>query len=265
MALSVSGAVIQGVLANKLASPGIIGVNSGAGLAITICTALGLYGGWQLSLFSFLGAFVTVIIVSTCASRLRASKGTVILLGVAVNSILSAITEALITFMPGVGIMTADFRVGEISSVAYSRLLPSGLLIALGFALLLSLTNELDILTLGQDDARALGMNVNLMRTLLLLLAALLAGCAVSLSGLLSFVGLIIPHALRRIGVNNHADLLKLCALYGSAFLCLCDTAARTLFSPYEIPVGIIMSFIGAPFFIFILIKGKGGHARDNT
>jgi iron complex transport system permease protein len=178
---------------------------------------------------------------------------------------LSAISETVITFIPGVGIMSNDFKIGEISSVAYSRLLPSGTLIIIGFTLLLSLTNELDILTLGSDEASSLGVNVSFTRTILLLLAALLAGCAVSLSGLLSFVGLIIPHALRRIGVNNHADLLKLCALYGSGFLCLCDTAARTLFTPYEIPVGIIMSFIGAPFFIFILIKGKGGHAHDNA
>ncbi|MBO7148957.1 MAG: iron ABC transporter permease [Clostridia bacterium] len=264
-ALAVSGAVIQGVLANRLASPSIIGVNSGAGLAITVCTALGLYGGWQLSLFSFVGAFATVLLVSIGAGRLRASKGTVILIGVAVNSMLTAISEAIITFLPSVGIMSNDFKIGEISSVAYSRLLPSGLLIVIGFVGLLSLTNELEILTLGSDEAGSLGINVNLMRTVLLLLAALLAGCAVSLAGLLSFIGLIIPHALRRLGVNDHADLIRLCAIYGAGFLCLCDTAARTLFSPFEIPVGIIMSFIGAPFFIFILIKGKGGHARDNT
>ena len=97
----------------------------------------------------------------------------------------------------------------------------------------------------------------------LLLLAALLAGCAVSLAGLLSFVGLLIPHAVRRVAGSKAADLMGLCALYGAGFVCLCDTAARTLFAPYEIPVGIIMAYLGAPFFVFILLKGKGGRRND--
>ena len=96
-----------------------------------------------------------------------------------------------------------------------------------------------------------------------LLLAALLAGCAVSLAGLLSFVGLLIPHAIRRVAGSKASNLMGLSALYGAGFVCLCDTLARTVFSPYEIPVGIIMAFLGAPFFVFILIKGKGGHSRD--
>ena len=100
-------------------------------------------------------------------------------------------------------------------------------------------------------------------RQLVILLAALLAGCAVSLAGLVSFVGLIVPHAVRRIAGSRSSCLIPLCGLFGGAFVCLCDTAARTLFAPYEVPVGIIMSFFGAPFFLFILIKGKGGHSRD--
>ena len=106
-------------------------------------------------------------------------------------------------------------------------------------------------------------MNTSLMRTLFLLLAALLAGCAVSIAGLLSFVGLIVPHAVRRMAGSKSSHLVGLCALFGAAFVCLCDTISRTAFAPYEIPVGIIMAFLGAPFFVFILIKGKGGHAGD--
>jgi len=98
---------------------------------------------------------------------------------------------------------------------------------------------------------------------LFLLFAAMLAGCAVSLAGLLSFVGLLVPHAVGRIAGRKASTLIGLCALNGAGFVCLCDTIARTAFSPYELPVGIIMAFLGAPFFVFILIKGKGGHARD--
>lgn len=259
-ALAVSGAVIQGVLANRLASPSIIGVNSGAGLAVTLCTALGIYGGLRLSLFAFLGAFTAVMAVSLLARRIGASRGTLILLGVAVNSFLNALSDSVVTFIPEVGVMSNDFKVGEFSSVTYSRLLPAAVLISLSIIILFTLTNELDVLTLGEDNARSLGMNTSLMRTLFLMLAAVLAGCAVSLAGLLSFVGLIVPHAVRRVAGSKASHLLPLSAIFGGAFVCLCDTGARTLFSPYEIPVGIIMAFLGAPFFVFILIKGKGGH-----
>lgn len=262
-ALAMSGAVIQGVLANRLASPSIIGVNSGAGLAVTLCTALGIYGGWQLSLSAFIGAFAVVMLVSISARKWGASRGTVILIGVAVNSLLGAVSDTIVTFVPEVGVMSNDFKVGEFSAVTYDKLVPAAILILLTTALLLTLTNELDVLTLGEDSAKGLGMNTSVMRTVFLLLSALLAGCAVSLAGLVSFVGLIVPHAVRRIAGSKSSHLVPLCGLFGGAFVCLCDTAARTFFAPYEVPVGIIMSFFGAPFFVFILIKGKGGHSRD--
>ena len=260
-ALATSGAVIQGVLANRLASPSIIGVNSGAGLAVTLCTAFGIYGGLRLSLFAFLGAFMAVMAVTLLARRIGASRGTLILLGVAVNSFLNAISDTVVTFVPDVGVMSNDFKVGEFSAVTYTKLLPSSALIIVSLIILFTLTNELDVLTLGEDNARALGMNTALIRTVFLMIAAVLAGCAVSLAGLLSFVGLIVPHAIRRLAGSKASRLLPLSAIFGAVFVCLCDTAARTLFSPYEIPVGIIMAFLGAPFFVFVLIKGKGGHS----
>ena len=106
-------------------------------------------------------------------------------------------------------------------------------------------------------------LNTSAMRTVFLLLAALLSGGAVSLAGLLSFVGLLVPHAVRRVAGGKSSSLIGLCAIYGAGFVCLCDTLARTLFAPYEIPVGIIMAYLGAPFFVFILVRGKGGHGRD--
>ncbi|MGN1047956.1 MAG: FecCD family ABC transporter permease, partial [Eubacteriales bacterium] len=150
--------------------------------------------------------------------------------------------------------------IGDFSAVTYQKLIPAALIILITVSVLLTLTNELDVFTLGEDTAKGLGMNTSFMRTLFLLLAALLAGCAVSLAGLLCFVGLVVPHAVRRLAGSKSIHLLGLCALFGAAFVCLCDTIARTAFSPYEIPVGIIMAFLGAPFFVFILIKGKGGH-----
>ena len=260
MALAVSGAVIQGVLANRLASPNIIGVNAGAGLAITLCSAFGLIGGWQVSVFSFIGAFAAVIIVSLGARKWRASRGTVILMGVALNAFLGAVSDTVATFVPDVSIMSIDFKTGDFSSVTYAKIIPASFLIVISVLVLITLSNELDVLTLGDENAKGLGLNANAMRVIFLLLSALLAGAAVSVCGLLSFVGLLVPHAVRRIASSESKHLIPLCALLGAGFVTLCDTLARVVFAPYELPVGIIMSFIGAPFFIFILIKGKGGH-----
>lgn len=254
-ALAVSGGVIQNVLANKLASPGIIGVNSGAGLAVTLCAAMGIYGGWILSLSSFAGAFLAVLIISLGAKRWGASRGTLILMGVAMNSFLGGISDAVITLDTDAGLMSNDFKVGDFSAVTYNKLIPALIITAVTLILLLTLSNELDLLTLGEENARGLGLNTGMMRILFLLTAALLAGCAVSIAGLLSFVGLIVPHVIRKLGGSASRHLIPLCALFGGGFVCLCDTVARTAFSPYEIPVGIIMAFIGAPFFIFILVR----------
>ena len=257
-ALAVSGAVIQGAPANPLATPSIIGVNSGAGLAVTLCTVFGIYGGLRLSLFSFLGAFFSVMLVCIISRKLGASRATVILLGVALNSILNAFSDVVVAFNRDVAVMSYDFKIGEFSSVTYQKLLPASIIITVTLFIVFTLTNELDLLTLGEENAMGLGLNSQFMRILLLILAALLAGCAVTLAGLLSFVGLIVPHIVRRLSGSGASYLLPLSALFGAGFVTFCDTLARTIFSPYEIPVGIIMSFLGAPFFVIILCKRKG-------
>ena len=262
MALAVSGAVIQGVLANRLASPSIIGVNAGAGLAVTLCSAFGLIGGWQLSLFSFVGAFATVMLVSIGAKKWGASRGTVILMGVALNALLGAISDTITTFNPEISMMRNDFKIGDFSAVTFAKVIPSAMLIVVSVLVLITLSNELDVLTLGDENAKGLGLNTEGMRVIFLLLSALLAGAAVSVCGLLSFVGLLIPHAVRRVATSEAKHLITLCALLGAGFVTLCDTLSRVIFAPYELPVGIIMAFLGAPFFIFILIRGKGGHSR---
>ena len=261
--LAVSGALIQGVLANKLASPSLIGVNAGAGLAITLCAAWGLFGGMRTSLFSFAGAFGTVMLITLGAKRCRASKGTLILAGVALNSFLNAVSSAIVTLKPDVGVFSNDFKVGDFSAVTFAKLTPAAILTVVALAVSFRLSNMLDVLTLGEENAAGLGVNVNAARTGFLLLAALLAGAAVSFAGLLSFVGLIVPHAVRKMGGGTSAHLLPLCALFGAGFVTLCDLIARTAFAPYEIPVGIIMAFLGAPFFILLLANGKGGQHLD--
>lgn len=260
-ALSVSGAVIQAVLSNKLASPGIIGVNAGAGLAVTVCCALGLLSGWVIALAAFGGAMISVLLVMFAAEKTGASRTTVILGGVAVNSFLGALSEALTTLVPDAGVLSGDFRVGGFSSVVPVRLVPAGILICAALVILLTLHNDLDVLALGEETARSLGMPVKRMRTFFLVLAAMLAGASVSFAGLLGFVGLIIPHAMRSLVGSESRCLLPLCAIGGAGFVTLCDLAARLLFIPYELPVGILMSVLGGPFFLMLLMKRKGGRA----
>ena len=262
MALAVSGAVIQCVLANRLASPSIIGVNAGAGLAVTLCSAFGILGGWRLSLFSFVGAFITVMLVSIGSKKWGASRGTVILMGVAMSAFFGAISDTVTTFIPEISVMSNDFKIGDFSAATYAKVVPAMVLIVISVSVLITFSNELDVLTLGDENAKGLGLNTDVMRVVFLLLSALLAGAAVSVCGLLSFVGLLVPHAVRKIATSCAKHLIPLSALFGAGFVSLCDTLARVVFAPYELPVGIIMAFLGAPFFIFILIRGKGGH-RD--
>lgn len=258
-ALSVSGGVIQSVLHNRLASPSIIGVNAGAGLAVTLCCAFGSLSGWAIAGSAFLGAMLSVLLIVFTAEKVGASRTTVILGGVAVNAFLNALSEAVTTLLPEVGMLAGDFRVGGFGSVAYPRLIPAGVLICLGLIAVFTLHNELDVLALGEEMAQGLGMDVRKIRTLLLILAAMLAGSAVSFAGLLGFVGLIVPHAVRRIAGSESRYLLPLCAIGGAAFVTLCDTAARLVFAPYELPVGILLSLLGGPFFLILLLKRKGG------
>lgn len=261
-ALAVSGAVIQGVLHNSLASPGIIGVNAGADLAVTVCCAFGALSGWTIAGSAFLGAMIAVLLIVFTAEKVGASRTTVILGGVAVNAFLNALSEAVVTLIPEAGMMAVDFRAGGFGSVAYVRLIPAGILIVLALLAVCTLHNELDVLALGEEMAQGLGMTVRKTRTLLLILAAMLSGSAVSFAGLLGFVGLIVPHAARKIVGSESRFLLPMCAVGGAAFVAICDTASRLAFAPYELPVGILLSVLGGPFFLLLLLKRKGGRSH---
>lgn len=260
--LAVSGALIQGVLANSLASPGIIGVNAGAGLGVTLCYALGAVSGWASAVSAFAGALAAVLTVAIAARKTSASRSAVILGGVAVNSFLAAISEALTTLFPDIVSLSADFRTGGFSGVSTARLIPAGVMIIAALIISLSLSNELDLLSMGEDAAQGLGLSVKKIRSIFLVLAAILAGASVSFAGLLGFVGLIIPNTAKRIVGSESKQVIPICALGGGAFVTLCDCAARTIFAPYEIPAGIVMSAVGAPFFIYLLFRRKGGHSN---
>lgn len=262
-ALAVSGCVIQTVLANPLAAPNIIGVNSGAGLAVALFSALMPSAAALMPLAAFIGALVAVLLVLLIAESSGAAKITLVLAGVAVSSIFSALIDAVITFFPDSLNGYSDFRIGGLSNLSTAKVMPAFWVVLAVMVILLSLHNEMDILALGVDSAKSLGLNAKPLRILLLSLAAALAGAAVSFAGLLGFVGLIVPHIMRSFVGENSKELIITSALGGSLLLLVCDTAARLLFAPYELSVGIILSCVGGPFFIRLLIKQRGGRNHD--
>ncbi|MBQ2228728.1 MAG: iron ABC transporter permease [Firmicutes bacterium] len=260
--LAVSGTVIQKVLANNLASPGIIGVNAGAGLAVAVCSGIGMYSAWVIAGASFLGAMIATFVVVIVARKSNASRTTVVLGGVAVTACLNAVTETIIVLIPDAALANVDFRVGGFSAVNHARLLPAAILILASIILVCTLTNELDVLSLGDDTAHSLGLRVGRMRNGFLTLVALLAGATVSFAGILGFVGLIVPHIARRFIGNESGKLLPFCALLGAGFVTICDLAARLVFAPYEVSTGILLNFLGGPFFVWLLLKRKDKHTK---
>ena len=257
--LAVAGAVIQTVLHNPLASPGIIGVNSSAGLAVALVCAIAPAAQKYTPFIAFGGALCGVLFVMLLSQSTGASRMTVVLAGVAISNLFSAGIDAVVTFVPDALNGVTDFRIGGFSGVTMRQLAPAATLIGISLLLLFSMTRQMDILALGSDTAQSLGLSVKPIRILLLVLAAALAGAAVSFSGLLSFVGLIVPHIMRRFVGDESFPLLMTSALGGAFFVTLCDLLARTLFSPFELPVGIVLAFMGAPFFLWLLFRQKGG------
>ena len=258
-ALSISGAVIQSVLANSLAAPGIIGVNSGAGFAVTLATALGAVSGWMISASAFLGAMVTSLAIMVISRKTRASRTSVLLAGVSLNYILGAFSDAVLSLVPQASMTSGDFRVGGFSSISHVRLYPSVIIIALSALAVFTLSNELEVLSLGDDEARTLGLDASLMRVVFLLLASALAGAAVSFAGLLGFVGLLVPNGIRRLLRGDNRLLLPLSGIGGAVLITLCDIVSRMMFRPYELPVGIMLSLIGGPVFLILVLKRRKG------
>ncbi|MDD3260612.1 MAG: iron ABC transporter permease [Oscillospiraceae bacterium] len=262
-ALAVSGTIIQGVLANPLAAPNIIGVNAGAGLAVVLICAIAPLSTAAVPFAAFFGAFSAVLLVLLIAEKAGTSRITLVLAGVAISSILSAGIDALVTIFPDALNGYTDFRIGGMSSLTMARIAPSFWVISACLLAALLLANELDILMLGAETAQSLGLRVRAVRIGMLALAAALAGAAVSFCGLLGFVGLIVPHIMRRLIGEESRPLIAASALGGAVLLTVCDVAARTLFSPYELPVGIVLSLIGGPFFIWLLLRQRGGRIHD--
>lgn len=256
-ALAVSGVIIQAVLNNPMASPNIIGVNSGAGLGAIIMIALFPSLSEYIPLAAFAGAVLACLLIYAIASRTNAGRLTITLIGIAVSSILSAGINTVKTLFPDAVYDAESFMIGGLSGMSFAKLTPACYMILVALLVALLLSGDIDILSLGSDSARSLGMNVKFMQLLLLTLASILAGAAVSFAGLLGFVGLIVPHIMRQIVGGLHRHLIPSSALGGAILVLICDTMSRAIFAPYELPVGIILSLLGGPFFIMLVLVKK--------
>ena len=258
-ALSVSGVLIQGTLHNALAGPNIIGVNAGAGFCALLCGALFPALPRLVPAASFLGALATGLLIFTLSAVGGAGRLTIVLAGVAVSGILSAGIDAITVLFPDLAIGAASFMIGGFSGISRTQLFPAVWYLLSGLLCALFCGRMLNVLSLGEDTARSLGVRVTRTRLLLLALASLLAGASVSIGGLLGFVGLLVPHITRRLIDTDHRLLIPSSTLLGACFVLLCDTVSRVLFAPFEFPVGIVMSLCGGPFFLWLLLRAKGG------
>lgn len=255
MALSLSGVILQGIMGNPLATPNIIGVSSGAGLtALTILVLFPAYY-YLVPLGAFVGAFLATMLIYGLAWKDGIIPSRLILAGVAINSIFGAGNNILLSLFPDRLSGAINFMVGGLSGSSWidvKMVLPY---ITLGIILTLLLSDRLNILVLGDEVATGLGLEVEKTRLIFILISSLMAGSAVSVAGLLGFVGLIVPHMARMFVGTDHKYLFPASILLGSTVVMGCDLLARILFAPKEIAVGIIMSIIGGPFFLYLLRK----------
>ncbi len=262
-ALALAGALIQAVLNNAMASPNVIGVNAGAGFTALLAASLAPGAAGLVPLASFLGAMCTALFIYALAAKTGLSRTTLILAGIAVSSMMTAGSNALTLLYPDTAVGAAAFMLGGFNGVTLASVRSAGWYLAAGAALAAFLAADLDVLRLGEESAAGLGLHVGRTRFLAVLAAALLAGAAVSFSGLLGFVGLLVPHMARRLVGGDNRWLLPSAALLGGGFVLLCDVASRLLFAPYELPVGIVMSLLGGPFFLHLLLHRKKGRVYD--
>ena len=265
-ALAEAGALIQATLNNPLASSNIIGVNAGSGLFVLLFACVAPHALGVSAAGAFLGALASALLVFFVSLYAGASRLTIVLAGMALTSIFTAGMNAILIFNPDAYVNSSGFLVGSLSGVIASELVIPGCAICVGLLVAAGQGTRLNILSLGDEGAHALGLNVQRTRLMLLsLAAALLAGAAVSFAGLIGFVGLVVPHIVRFFVGHDNRRVLLLSPVAGAILVCACDTVARTLFAPFEIPVGICMALIGGPFFIYLILRSRKGEVDGRS
>jgi iron complex transport system permease protein len=262
--LALAGAIFQALLRNPLATPDTLGVSSGAALGAMLAIAFhfdfAIAGLSSVSLSSLAGAIGALAIVYMLATARRRGLSTTVLLLAGVT--MTAFFSALTLFVQYMSDFADTFRavrwlMGALDVGSYTPLLAALPLMAIAFVMVAALPRPLDLISLGADSAAARGVNVQRAERLALISASLVTGAAVSISGPVAFVGLVVPHIVRLVVGSDHRLVLPASALFGATFLIGCDLIARTMFAPIELPVGIVTAIIGGPFFLWLLVRRR--------
>jgi iron complex transport system permease protein len=254
--LSAAGAAFQGVFKNPMASPDILGASSGAAFGAALAILLGVSTQF-ITIFAFVSSILTVALVFLIAQRAPGQRTVnLILAGIMVGSLFSAGTSYLkLVADPSNQLPAITYwLMGSLSGVRLSSILPAAIPMAAGLVPLLLLRWRLNLLSLGESEARALGVNTDLLRAVLILCATLITAASISVSGVIGWVGLVIPHLCRKLIGSDNRGLLPCSMLVGASFLLLVDDVSRNLLAT-EIPIGILTAVIGAPFFIWLLLR----------
>jgi iron complex transport system permease protein len=260
-ALAASGVALQAVLRNPLAEPYILGISSGAALGVMIAVLAGIswsIGGISaMAAMAFLFAIGTVWLVWLIGHLAGGSTVTSLLLaGVVINAFFSAVIMLMTSLIDSERLRsTIMWLMGSIGEKDFSTLLISAVFIIAGIAALFTITQKLNVLAFGSSEAQSLGVNPRRITLIAFALASFITAVAVGLSGLVGFVGLVVPHCVRLIFGPDHRQLLPASALLGAAFVVICDTIARTIISPAQLPVGVITAIIGGPVFLILLSR----------
>lgn len=267
--LAVSGAVMQGLFRNPLADPGIVGVSSGAGLgAITVIVlggsflapVLSILGMYMLPLAAFIGGLITTLILYRVATRRgRTSIATMLLAGIALGAMTGAFSGILVYIADDRQLRDLTFwGLGSLAGATWLKILTAGPIIALTLLAAPFLARGLNALSLGEAAANHLGLPIQRIKNSAIVLVAASTGASVAVSGGIGFVGIVVPHLLRLSIGPDHRYLLPASALLGACMLLLADAVSRTIVAPAEIPIGIVTAFVGAPFFLWILLRRRG-------
>jgi iron complex transport system permease protein len=259
-ALGVAGALLQSVIRNPLGEPHILGLNAGAALAVVATTALGITVGdaaVSRPLIAATGAAILFSLVMLLCSAGRAgfTPMKVTLCGVALSAFASSITAAILILDEQTLLSMRTWLAGDLAGLSWAQITPAAVAATAGFALAIGLAPALNMLALGDTLARGLGVSLARIRLLSLLAIALLCGAAVAIAGPVGFVGLVVPHMVRRLAGSDLRVVIPLSALGGAALLLLADIAARTLLSPQELATGVMTALVGAPLFMLLAAR----------
>ena len=260
--LAVVGSSYQAIFKNPMADPYVMGVSSGAAFGATIGILLklnvGILGFGATSVLAFAGALITTFIVYNLARiGSKISTTSILLAGIVMSSILSSGISIMMIFNHDELARIVNWTMGSFNGASWEQIGIIIIPVAIGLAFLISLSREMNAIVMGEEAAQNIGVNVERVKKIILVTASLLSACVVSVSGIIGFVGIIVPHLFRLIFGADHRVILPVSAIGGGIFLLISDTLARTIVSGIEIPVGVITSLFGGPFFLYLLKKSK--------